>query len=92
MTYKKLLFKILIYLATAYFAALFTVVVPLHQHNDLKKHDDCSICAVACNPSISIASSIEYVSFLLLLTLTATYVFIKNLSKVDPNLRGPPIA
>jgi len=79
-------------MATAYFALLFAVVVPLHQHNDLKKHDDCSICAVACNPSISISNSIEHVIFLLLLTLTASYVFIKSLSKVNPSLRGPPAA
>ena len=89
---KRLLFKILICLATAYFTLLFTLVVPLHQHNDLKKHNDCSICSVGCNPSISISSSLEHVIFILLLTLTVTYVFLKSPSKINPNLRGPPIA
>ena len=89
---KLLLSKILTGIAAIYFAVLFSVVVPLHQHNDLQKHDDCAICAAACNPSISVSCSLEHVIFILLLTLTATYVFVKSLSRVNPNLRGPPIA
>jgi hypothetical protein len=89
---KRLVFKILISFAAAYFTLLFAIVAPLHQHSDFKKHDDCSICAVAFNPSINVSASVQQVIFVLLLTLTAVYVYIKTLSKINPNLRAPPLA
>jgi hypothetical protein len=89
---KLLTVKILIILVAAYYTLLFTFVAPLHQHSDFKKHDDCSMCAVACNPAISVSASVQQLIFTLLFTLISAYVFIKSLSKFNPNLRGPPLA
>ena len=83
--------KLIYCLAIVYVTLLFSVVIPLHHHDDLGSHDDCAICAISNQPQISVGSSSIQILFILLLTLVLTGVAVITSDKISLYLRGPPV-
>jgi len=84
--------KLSSWLVGIYLVLFFCVVVPFHQHSDLKTHDDCPICAVSNQPFVPNVSILVHTVFVLFIILALSKTEIQFFSKDNLHLRSPPLA
>lgn len=74
-----------------YFLLLFVAVVPFHQHADMGSHDDCAVCAIACQPCALQDGVFMQAIFTFLLTLVLPGAIVCTVVQHTLRLRGPPL-
>ena len=85
--------KILRLPLAVYFMALFTVVLPMHDHDDHERHDHCTICLL-CDQAVvlSVTTLLVCTAFLLIGVPAVFFLSIKHALLFVYPTRAPPAA